>query len=93
VTVTAKEFMIGEKGKGFVMSYKLDASATPAKVDMVIEDTPDSFKDAKGAKGYGIIAAGKGGSLKLAYSLDKDKRPTKFDGKEGFYFEMKKEGK
>ena len=37
----------------------------------------------------GIVEA-KGDTLKLAYSIDKDKRPKDFDGKEGFMFEFKK---
>ena len=32
----------------------------------------------------------KGDVLKLAYSIDKDKRPKNFEGKEGFMFEFKK---
>ncbi len=92
VTVDAKTILLGEKGKGFVMSYKLDASATPTKVDMVILDTPEAFKEAKGAKGYGIVAL-KGDVLKLAYGLDAEKRPTDFSGKSGFAFEMKKSAK
>lgn len=92
VVINAKTFVLGEKGKGFVMSYKLDASATPAKVDMVILEAPEVFADAKGSKAYGIVAA-KGDTLKLAYSLDKDMRPTDFSGKSGFAFEMKKAAK
>ena len=38
---------------------------------------------------YGLVAA-KGDTLKLAYSLDKEKQPTDFSGKHGFAFEMKK---
>lgn len=89
VTIDAKTILLGEKGKGFVMSYKIDASAKPAKVDMVILEAPEAFADAKGAKGYGIVSL-KGGVLKLAYGLDAEKRPTDFSGKSGFAFEMKK---
>jgi hypothetical protein len=35
----------------------------------------------------------KGDTLKLAYMIDKDKRAKDFDGKDGFYFELKKAGK
>ena len=50
---------------------------------------PPPFADAKGTPAYGLVAA-KGDTLKLAYSLDKEKQPTDFSGKHGFAFEMKK---
>ncbi|MBY0459866.1 MAG: TIGR03067 domain-containing protein [Gemmataceae bacterium] len=85
--VTGDKFTIKGNDAKFVMSYKLDAKAKPAEVDMEILEGPDGTK---GAKGYGIVEL-KDGVLKLAYALDKDKRPKDFDGKSGFYFELKKE--
>lgn len=92
VAIDAKTIVLGEKDQKFVMSYKLDESATPAKVDMVILEAPGAFADAKGAKGYGIVAV-KGDTLKLAYGLDKENRPADFSGKSGFAFELKRAAK
>jgi hypothetical protein len=72
-----------------VISYKLDGTATPTKVEMKILEAPAAYADAEGARAYGLVAA-KGDTLKLAYSLDKEKRPTDFSGKHGFAFELKK---
>ena len=46
--------------------------------------------DIKGTKGYGIVEL-TGDTLKLAYDLEKEKRPKDFKGEKGFYFELKKE--
>lgn len=86
-TVTADKFTIKGGEFKFVMGYKLDAKASPAQVDMEILEGPDG---SKGAKAVGIVEL-KGDVLKIAYSLDKEKRPKDFDGKTGFYFELKKE--
>lgn len=86
-TVTADKFTIKGGEFKFVMGYKLDAKASPAQVDMEILEGPDG---SKGAKAVGIVEL-KGGVLKVAYSLDKEKRPKDFDGKTGYYFELKKE--
>ena len=90
-TFTADQVTIKAKEYSFVMSYKLDAKATPVEIDMVIVDGPAGSKDSKAA---GIVEL-KGDKLKLAYSMEKDKddkikRPKNFDGKEGFMFEFKK---
>jgi uncharacterized protein (TIGR03067 family) len=82
--IDAKKITIGDGDAKFVMSYKLDG----AKIDMEILDAP--IPDLKGTKGYGIVEA-KGDTLKLAYALEKDKRPKDFSGKDGFYFELKKD--
>jgi len=81
------------KGNGitFVMGYKLVSKANPAEIDMEILEGPEGTK---GSKAAGIVEV-KGDTLKLAYSMDKDKddkikRPKTFDGKEGFVFEFKK---
>jgi uncharacterized protein (TIGR03067 family) len=86
-TVTADKFTIKGGDLKFVMGYKLDAKATPAQIDMEILEGPDG---SKGAKAVGIVQL-KDGVMKLAYSLDKEKRPKDFDGKTGFYFELKKD--
>jgi uncharacterized protein (TIGR03067 family) len=76
------------KGMGltFEMGYKLDPKTTPMNIDMEILEGPEG---AKGTKAAGIIEV-KGDMIKLAYSLDKDKRPKNFEGKEGNMFEFKK---
>jgi uncharacterized protein (TIGR03067 family) len=81
------------KGNGvtFVMGYKLVSKTNPADIDMEILDGPEGTK---GSKAAGIVEV-KGDTIKLAYSMDKDKddklkRPKTFDGKEGFMFEFKK---
>ncbi|MDY3559749.1 TIGR03067 domain-containing protein [Gemmata sp. JC673] len=85
--VTADKFTIKGGEITFVMGYKLDAKATPAQVDMEILEGPEGTK---GTKAIGILEL-KGDTLKIAYSLDKEKRPKEFDGKTGYYFELKKE--
>ena len=79
-----KKITIGDKDGKFVMSYKLDGK----NIDMEILEAP--FEGLKGSKGYGIVEL-KERTLKLAYATEKDKRPKDFEGKEGFYFELKKE--
>lgn len=81
------------KGNGitFVMGYKLVPKTNPAEIDMEILEGPEGTK---GSKAAGIVEV-KGDTIKLAYSMDKDKddklkRPKNFDGKEGFLFEFKK---
>jgi len=86
-TATTDKFTISGGDIKFVMGYKLDTKATPIEIDMEILEGPDGTK---GAKAQGIIEV-KGDTLKLAYTMDKDKRPKNFEGKEGFYFELKKE--
>jgi uncharacterized protein (TIGR03067 family) len=88
---TADKVTIKGKDASFVMSYKLDPKTSPMEIDMEIVDGPEG---AKGAKAAGIIEL-KGDTLKLAYSMDKDKddkikRPKNFDGKDGMMFEFKK---
>jgi uncharacterized protein (TIGR03067 family) len=89
VTIDAKSIYLGEKGKGFKIAYKLVGTDTPTKVEMKILEAPPPFAEAKGAQAYGLVAA-KGDTLKLAYSLDKEKQPADFSGKHGFAFELKK---
>ncbi len=86
-SATADKFTIKGGEFKFVMGYKVDASAKPANIDMEILEGPEG---SKGTKAVGIVEV-KDDIVKLAYSLDKDKRPKDFDGKTGFYFELKKE--
>ena len=85
-TATADTFTIAGGEVKFVISYKLRQTTTPVEIDMSIAMGPDGTK---GSTAIGIIEV-KGDTLKLAYSLEKDKRPKDFDGKSGYYIEMKK---
>jgi uncharacterized protein (TIGR03067 family) len=68
----------------FSIGYKLDAKTNPINIEMEILDGPDGTK---GIKASGIVEL-KGDVLKLAYIMEKDKRPKNFDGKEGLTFEL-----
>lgn len=85
-TITADRITIEGMGLKFVIGYKLDAKAAPVAIDLEILEGPDG---AKGTKAAGIVEV-KGETLKLAYSLEKDKRPKDFEGKDGHLFELKK---
>jgi uncharacterized protein (TIGR03067 family) len=85
-TATADTFTITGGDVKFVISYKLKPGTTPVEIDMSIAEGPDG---SKGATAVGIVEV-KGDTLKLAYSLDKEKRPKNFDGKDGFLVELKK---
>lgn len=96
-TFTAEKVTIKGGAFTFVMSYKIDPKTAPMNIDMEILEGPDG---SKGAKAAGIIEA-KGGTVKLAYAVgkekdDKDKeketakRPKDFKGEKDFYFELKK---
>ena len=86
-TATKDKITIEGEGTKFVMGYKIDEK-NPKNVDLEILESP--IADIKGMKALGIIEV-KGEEMKLAYSTEKDKRPKDFEGKEGFYFELKKE--
>jgi uncharacterized protein (TIGR03067 family) len=85
-TFTADKITIKAMDLKFVMGYKVDAKTSPAQIDMEILEGPEGTK---GTKAAGIVEL-KGDTLKLAYMIDKDKRSKDFDGKDGFYFELKK---
>jgi uncharacterized protein (TIGR03067 family) len=70
----------------FSIGYKLDANTNPINIEMEILDGPEGTK---GIKTSGIVEL-KGDVLKLAYIMEKDKRPKTFDGKEGLMFELHK---
>jgi uncharacterized protein (TIGR03067 family) len=87
-TITADSFMIEsgeEKKEKLVISYKLKAG-TPVEIDMAVSEGPDGTK---GLTAAGIVEV-KGDTVKLAYALDKEKRPKDFDGKTGYLIELKK---
>jgi uncharacterized protein (TIGR03067 family) len=86
-TVTADTFTIAGGDVKFVINYKLKTDKTPVEIDMSIAEGPDG---SKGTPAVGIIEV-KGDTLKLAYSLDKEKRPKNFDAKDGYYIELKKD--
>lgn len=65
----------GEQADSFIMAYTIDASKSPAAVDMTVEKAP--FKEAVGSAASGIIVL-EGETLKLAYTEGKT-RPTSFE--------------
>ncbi|HVK11117.1 MAG TPA: TIGR03067 domain-containing protein [Gemmataceae bacterium] len=74
----------GADGTEFEFSYKLDAKANPAEIDMEITK-PEALK---GAKTMGIIAL-EGGEVKLCYHPEGKERPKKFEStKDNGYFLM-----
>ena len=85
-TATADSFTIEGGDVKYVFGYKLKAGTSPVEIDMAVAEGPEGTK--------GIVAVGivevKGDTLKLAYSLDKEKRPKDFEGKTGFLIELKK---
>lgn len=83
---TADKITIEGMGVKFVMGYKVDAKASPQGIDLEILEGPEGTK---GAKALGIFEL-KDDTLKLAYLVDKEKRPKDFDGKSGFLFELKR---
>ena len=78
VTITKDKIALTNDGQTFEFSYKVDATTTPASIDLEIL-APDAFKGAK-AKG---IAAIDGKTFKLAYHPMGSERPKTFDGKKG----------
>lgn len=85
-TVTADTFTIDGGQAKFVISYKVKPDTTPMEIDMSVSEGPDGTK---GSIAVGIVEL-KGDILKLAYSIDKEKRPKDFEGKTGYYVELKK---
>ena len=76
-------------GQDFVIGYKVDASKSPATIDMDIKDGP-----IKEGKAEGIIEL-KGDDLKFCYAptFAGGKRPTKFEStadSQAFYFVLKR---
>lgn len=84
-TATADTFTVEGGGKKFVFSYKVKPG-TPAEIDMSVLEGPEGTK---GTVAVGIVEV-KGDVVKLAYSLDKEKRPKDFEGKSDYLIELKK---
>ena len=84
-TITADTFTIEGGKEKLVIGYKLKAG-TPMEIDMAVAEGPDGTK---GSAAVGIVEV-KGDTVKLAYSLDREKRPKSFEGKTGYYIELKK---
>lgn len=85
-TITKDTVTIAGGEQKFVISYKIKPDTKPTEIDMSVSEGPDGTK---GAVAVGIIEQ-KGDTLKLAYSLDKEKRPKDFEGKAGYLVELKK---
>jgi uncharacterized protein (TIGR03067 family) len=86
-TATADTFTIEGKGEKFVFSYKVKPKTDPTEIDMAVVSGPDGVP--KGAPAVGIVEV-KGDVVKIAYALEKDKRPKDFEGKTGYLIELKK---
>lgn len=84
-TIDREKITIMSMGVKFVIAYKLNAKAKPAAIDMEILEGPEGTK---GEKALGIVDRD-GDTLKLAYLLEKEKRPKDFDGKDGMLFTLK----
>jgi uncharacterized protein (TIGR03067 family) len=82
----------GADGMDFEFTYKLDAKADPAEIDMEMTK-PDALK---GTKAQGIIGT-EGGEVKLCYNPDPEKpgRPKKFEStkENGYHLIMMKKEK
>jgi uncharacterized protein (TIGR03067 family) len=71
----------------FTMAFKIDTKESPATIDMDIKDGP-----VKEGKALGIIALD-GDELRLCYTFDGSKRPTKFEStkeNKAHYFVLKR---
>ena len=85
-TITEDKITIKGGEFSFVMGYKIDPKTEPMNIDMVILEGPEGTKD---SKAQGIIEV-KGDVVKLAYSVEKEKRPKDFKGEKDYFFELKK---
>jgi uncharacterized protein (TIGR03067 family) len=84
-TIDKDRITIVAKGVKFVMSYKLPPKTRPTAIDMEILEGPEGTV---GAKALGIVER-TGDTLKLAYLLEKDRRPKSFEGNDGMLFIFK----
>lgn len=78
VTVTKDKLMMKTPDGNFEFKYTVDATKTPAQIDLEILEGPVG----KGAKSKGIVALD-GTTLKLAYNPTEGDRPKDFDCKKG----------
>ena len=89
IDVTDKTFTIpvGPDDK-FVISYEIDVTTTPMKIDMKIDSGPAP----EGSKAVGIIQVGDG-EFMICYNSEGGERPDKFESTEEngcFIFKLKK---
>lgn len=84
--ITKSRFTITGKDAKFVIEYTLNPKASPIAIDMKILEGPEGTA---GSKAQGIVQKD-GDELKLAYSLENNKRPKDFEGKDGMLFVFKK---
>ena len=75
----------GEKPM-FVLTYTIDAKASPVAIDMEITEGPGD--GVKGTKAKGIVEFD-GDDLKICYDAMGGDRPAKFDGDKAYYFKLK----
>jgi uncharacterized protein (TIGR03067 family) len=85
-SATTDTFTIEAGEVKMVIGYTLKPGTNPVEIDMIVSAGPDGTK---GIAAYGIVEV-KDDTLKLAYSLDKEKRPSDFEGKAGYVIELKK---
>ncbi|HJZ59214.1 MAG TPA: TIGR03067 domain-containing protein [Gemmataceae bacterium] len=78
VTITKDGMVMKTPDGDFKFKYSVDATKTPAAIDLEILDGPVG----KGSKSKGIVALD-GTTLKLAYSPTDGERPKDFDAKKG----------
>lgn len=82
----AKDVMtLTNNGQTFKFKFTIDSKPSPAAIDLEITESPFGA----GMKAKGIIALD-GDDLKLCYIPMGDDRPKKFDGKEAFFFVLKR---
>ncbi len=84
-SATEDTFTVEAKGMKFVFAYKLKPGKL-TEIDMAVLEGPPGTK---GTIALGIVEV-KGDMVKLAYSLDKEKRPKDFAGKSDYLIELKK---
>jgi uncharacterized protein (TIGR03067 family) len=78
LTITKEGMVMKTPDGDFKFAYKLDATKSPAEIDLEITDGPVG----KGAKSKGIVALD-GNTLKIAYSPTEGDRPKDFECKKG----------
>jgi uncharacterized protein (TIGR03067 family) len=86
VKITKDMISMGEGDAHFEFKYTVDATKSPAAIDMTMTKSPFNME----AKAKGIITVD-GDELKLCYNPDgAGERPTKFDGEKAHLFVLKK---
>lgn len=72
-------------GQVFKFKFTTEGKTNPANIDLEMTESPFGG----GMKAKGIVSV-EGDEFKLCYIPMGDKRPEKFDGKEAFFFVLKK---